>query len=48
METKTVTIHCAYSDNGIDISVAIRESFRFFVQKELGVLTPVPQHHTAQ
>ena len=35
MNTKTVVIHCEYSEEGKDIAEIIQESFRFFLQKEL-------------
>ena len=39
MEPKPIVVHCTYSDDGKDIAEIIRESFSFFLQKEL--LTPV-------
>ena len=35
MNTKTVVIHCEYSEEGKDIAEIIQESFRLFLQKEL-------------
>ena len=35
MDTKTVVIHCEYSEEGKDIAEIIQESFRLFLQKEL-------------
>lgn len=35
MNTKTVVVHCAYSEDGKDITDIIQESFRLFLQKEL-------------
>ena len=35
MTTKTVVIHCEYSEEGKDIAEIIQESFRLFLQKEL-------------
>lgn len=35
MNTKTVIVHCTYSEDGKDISDIIKESFRIFLQKEL-------------
>ena len=35
MNTKTVVIHCEYSEEGKDIAEIIQESFRIFLQKEL-------------
>ena len=35
MNTKTVVVHCTYSENGKDIMDIIQESFRLFLQKEL-------------
>jgi len=34
----TITIHCAYSEDGKDIAEIVRESFRLFLQKELLML----------
>ena len=34
MNTKTVVVHCEYSEEGKDISEIILESFRLFLQKE--------------
>lgn len=36
MNTKTVIVHCEYSEEGKDIADIIQESFRLFLQKELG------------
>ena len=36
MNTKTVIVHCTYSDSTKDIADIIQESFRIFLQKELG------------
>lgn len=36
MNTKTVVVHCEYSEDGREISEIISESFRLFLQKELG------------
>ena len=35
MNTKTVVVHCTYSEDGKDIAEIIQESFRLFLQKEL-------------
>ena len=35
MNTKTVIVHCTYSEDDKDIADIIRESFRIFLQKEL-------------
>lgn len=35
MNTKTVIVHCEYSEEGKDIADIIQESFRLFLQKEL-------------
>ena len=35
MNTKTVIVHCTYSEDDKDIAEIIRESFRIFLQKEL-------------
>ncbi len=35
MNTKTVVVHCEYSEDGKDIAEIIQESFRLFLQKEL-------------
>ena len=35
MNTKTVIVHCEYSEEGKDIAEIIQESFRLFLQKEL-------------
>ena len=35
MNTKTVVIHCEYSEEGKDIAEIIQESVRLFLQKEL-------------
>lgn len=35
MDKKTISVHCAYSDDDKDIADIIRESFRVFLQKEL-------------
>ena len=35
MNTKTVVIHCEYSEEGKDIADILQESFRLFLQKEL-------------
>lgn len=35
MNTKTVVVHCEYSEEGKDIADIIQESFRLFLQKEL-------------
>lgn len=35
MNTKTVVIHCEYSEEGKDIAEIIQESFHLFLQKEL-------------
>ncbi|HIS59561.1 MAG TPA: hypothetical protein IAC17_03860 [Candidatus Faecousia faecipullorum] len=37
MNTKTVVVHCAFSEEGKDIAEVIQESFRLFLQKELGM-----------
>lgn len=35
MNTKTIIVHCTYSEDDKDIAAIIRESFRIFLQKEL-------------
>lgn len=35
MNTRTVIVHCTYSEDDKDIADIIRESFRIFLQKEL-------------
>lgn len=35
MNTKTVVVHCEYSEDGKGIADIIQESFRLFLQKEL-------------
>lgn len=35
MNTRTVIVHCTYSEDDKDIAEIIRESFRIFLQKEL-------------
>ncbi len=35
MNTKTVNLHCSYSEEGKDISEIFLESFRLFLKKEL-------------
>lgn len=35
MNTKTVVVHCTYSEDGKDIGGIIQESFRLFLEKEL-------------
>lgn len=37
METRTLIIHCVCCDSGTNISEVIQESFRLFLQRELGV-----------
>lgn len=43
MDKKTLPVHCTYSDDGEDIAEIIRESFRFFLQKELLALAIGPR-----
>lgn len=38
MNTKTVIVHCTYSDDGREIADIIRESFRVFLHRELRTL----------
>ena len=40
---KTITIHCAYSEENKDVAQIIQESFRLFLQKELLVLAIEPK-----
>ncbi len=35
MDTKTLVIHCSYSEEGASIAQIIRESFLFFLKKEM-------------
>ncbi len=35
MNTKTVVVHCTYSEDGKDIADIIQKSFRLFLGKEL-------------
>lgn len=35
MNTKTVNVHCSYSEDGKDIAEILLESFRLFLKKEL-------------
>lgn len=37
MNTKTVIVHCTYSEDGRDIADIIRESFHVFLLKELRI-----------
>ena len=37
METKTLTVHCTYDEQGPDLQDLITESFRTFVKKELRI-----------
>ena len=43
MNTKTVVVHCEYSEEGKDIADIIQESFRLFLQKELGTFAIATQ-----
>ena len=43
MNTKTVIVHCEYSEEGKDIADIIQESFRLFLQKELGTVAIAAQ-----
>lgn len=43
MNTKPIVVHCTYSEEGRDISEIIKESFRIFLQKELGTFAK-PTH----
>ena len=43
MNTKTVIVHCDYAQDGRDIAELLRESFRVFLQKELGMAPLGPQ-----
>ena len=43
MNTKTVVVHCEYSEDGREISEIISESFRLFLQKELGTFAIATQ-----
>ena len=41
MNTKTLIVHCTFSEDGRDVADILRESFRIFLQKELHtVATP--------
>lgn len=41
MNTKTLIVHCTYSEDGRDVADILLESFRIFLQKELNtVATP--------
>lgn len=35
MNTKSIVVHCTYSEEGRDIAEIIKESFHIFLQKEL-------------
>lgn len=35
MKSKTVVVHCSYSEEGKDIAEILLESFRLFLKKEL-------------
>lgn len=35
MNTKTVTVHCSYSDDGEELEKILGESFEIFLKKEL-------------
>ena len=37
MNTKTVIVHCTYSEDDQNIADIIKESFRLFLQKELHI-----------
>ena len=41
MNTKTIIVHCTYSEDDKDIAAIIRESFRIFLQKELRTFATV-------
>lgn len=43
MDTKTLPVHCTYSEDGEEIAKIIRESFRLFLQKELLALAIEPR-----
>ena len=43
MNTKTVVVHCEYSEDGKEISEIISESFRHFLQKELRTFATTTQ-----
>lgn len=43
MNTKTVIVHCTYADSAKDIADIIRDSFRIFLQKELGTFATAAQ-----
>ena len=43
MYTKTVIVPCEYSEEGKDIADIIQESFRLFLQKELGTFAIATQ-----
>lgn len=43
MNTKPIVVHCTYSEESRDISEIIKESFRIFLQKELGTFAK-PTH----
>ena len=40
---KAIIIHCAYSEDGDEITEIIQESFRLFLQKELLALAIEPR-----
>lgn len=44
MNSKTVIVHCTYSDDGRDIADIIQESFRLFLQKELSTFVKTTQN----
>lgn len=35
MKSKTVVVHCSYSEDGKDIAEILLDSFRLFLKKEL-------------
>ena len=43
MNTKTVVVHCEYSEEGKDIADILQESFRLFLQKELRTFATTTQ-----
>lgn len=38
MQSKQIIVHCTYSDTDQTLAELIKESFRFFLQKELFTL----------
>ena len=43
MNAKPIVVHCTYPEEGRDIAEIIKESFRIFLQKELGTFAKPTQ-----